>query len=259
MPTRLRLFFTFLLLFSTTASWADAPIKEIEGLKLKISSSNLGGVQKPLMIRSKDEAAIYFDVKSSAALKNEVNFSKQKVLVFVWRGSGQDRLPYVVLESFPEQIRFSYQRGRTRDLRQHFKVFVVRSNVKCSINGQPVEDKTGNALEIKENGKWRPANLPLDSLVNGKAIEVRVRGTLAHGIIAIGGETTGTTIRFGKTTWELDLRKEKLFGSTAERLNGKRVVVTGAVRLQKGVEIAKRTILTVTSIDSASSKDEVLK
>ena len=100
MPTRLRLFFTFLLLFSTTASWADAPIKEIEGLKLKISSSNLGGVQKPLMIRSKDQAAIYFDVKSSAALKNEVNFSKQKVLVFVWRGSGQDRFRTLCLSLF---------------------------------------------------------------------------------------------------------------------------------------------------------------
>ena len=259
MPTRLRLFFTALLLFSTTATWADAPIKEIEGLKLKIPTPDLGGVQKPLMIRSKDEAASYFDLKSLATIKNEVDFSKQKVLLFVWRGSGQDRLPYVVLESFPEQIRFSHQRGRTRDLREHFRVFIVRANVKCSVNGKQLEDKSGNALEIKENGKWRPAKLPPESLGNGKAIEVRVRGTLAHGIIAIGGETTGTTIRFGKTTWELDLRKEKSFGETAERLNGNRVVVTGSLRVQKGVEIAKRTILTVTSIDSASSKDELLK
>ena len=61
-------------------------------------------------------------------------------------------------------------------------------------------------------------------------------------------ETTGTIIRFGKTTWELDLRKNPAFGPDAEKLSGKRVVVTGTVRTQAGIEISKRTILTVESI-----------
>jgi hypothetical protein len=54
------------------------------------------------------------------------------VLVFAWKGSGQDKIEYTVAESYPEQIQFVYQRGRTRDLRTHFKIFVLRANVKWS-------------------------------------------------------------------------------------------------------------------------------
>ena len=66
-------------------------------------------------------------------LKKKVDFSKQTVLLFAWRGSGQDRIEYTVAESFPEQVHFSYRPGRTRDLRSHAKVYVLRSNVKWSM------------------------------------------------------------------------------------------------------------------------------
>ncbi len=108
----------------------------------------------------------------------------------------------------------------------------------------------GQDVEIKEDGKWKPVSLPLAALALGKAAEVKVRGKLTHGIMAIGGETTGTIVRIGKTTWELDLQKAPGFRAAAEKLNGKRVVVTGTVRTKAGVEIAKRTILTVESIDA---------
>ncbi len=251
MPTNL-LVLTLLSLLFATSGWADPPIKKVGGLQLKTAAFDVARAENPLVIQSAAKAATYFDARNLATLKNEVDFSKQQVILFAWRGSGQDRIEFVVLESFPEQIRFSYQRGRTKDFRQHVQVFIVRSNVKCSINGKPVESKTVSNLEIKEKGKWKPAKLPLPGLAKGKIIEVRVRGTLKHGIFAIGGETTGTTIRFGKTTWELDLRNEKTVGSAVESLNGKPVVVTGSLRTQKGVEIAKRTILNVKSISSAA-------
>jgi hypothetical protein len=38
-----------------------------------------------------------------------------------------------VKESFPEQIVFSYKRGRTKDLRSHLKVYVLRSDVKWAV------------------------------------------------------------------------------------------------------------------------------
>ncbi|MAI73693.1 MAG: hypothetical protein CMM01_22730 [Rhodopirellula sp.] len=251
MPTNL-LASTLLSLLFATAGWANPPIKEIGKLQLKTAAFDVAGAEKPLVIQTAAKAATYFDAKNLSALKHEVDFSKQEVILFAWRGSGQDRIEFIVLESFPEQISFSYQRGRTKDFRQHVQVFIVRSNVKCFINGKPVEGKTVSNLEIKENGKWKPTKLPLAGLASGKIIEVRVRGTLKHGIFALGGETTGTTIRFGKTIWELDLRNEKTVGSAVERLNGKPIVVTGSLRTQKGVEIAKRTILNVKSISSAA-------
>lgn len=258
MPPRLLLLSAILSLCSATAGWADEPIRKIEGVQPKATAFGLGGAEKPLVIQSADEAATHFDDKNLATLEKEVDFSKQKVLLFAWRGSGQDRIEFVVLESYPEQVRFSYQRGRTKDLRQHVKVFIIRSNVKCSVNGNPVADELVSDVEIKQNGQWKPTKLPLADLAEGKAVEVRVRGTLTHGIMAIGGETTGTIIRFGKTTWELDLRKNPTFDPAAEKLSGNRVVVTGTVRMQVGVEIAKRTILTVESIGPAVPKDAVL-
>ncbi len=251
MSPRLLLFSSVLPLFFAPAAWADEAIREIERIQPKAAAFDLGVAEKPLTIESADEAATHFDAENLATLKKEVDFSKQKVLLFAWRGSGQDRIEYVVLESFPEQVRFSYQRGRTRDLRQHVKVFVIRSNVEYSVNGKLVTGKLGGGVEVKEDGQWKPAKLPL---AGEKAVEVRVRGTLKRGIMAIGGETTGTIIRFGKTTWELDLGKNPALGPAAEKLDGKRVVVIGTVRTQPGVEIAERTILTVASIAPAKEK-----
>ena len=243
MATKFLLFQTMLSLLFVSTSSATEPIVEIA--EVKAAAFTLDGARRPLLLQSSAEAAAYFGENDLAVLKDKADFSKQKVLVFAWRGSGQDRIEYEVLESFPEQIRFSYQPGRTRDLRPHVKVFAVRSDVKCIANGTIVSN-----LEIKEDGKWIPAKLPLADLRGAKAVEVKVRGILTDGIIALGGETTGTTIRFGKTTWELNLQNKKAFNLAAGRLNGKPVVVSGLVRTQKGIEVATRTILTVESIAS---------
>ena len=243
MAAKLLLFQAMLSLLLISTSSASEPIVEIA--EVKVTAFALDGARRPLLLQSSAEAVAYFGVNNLAALKDKADFSKQKVLIFAWRGSGQDRIAYEVLESFPEQIRFSYQPGRTRDLRPHVKVFAVRSDVKCIANGKIVSN-----LEIKKDGQWAPAKLPLKDLSEGKAVEVRVRGILTDGIIAIGGETTGTTISFGKTTWELNLQNEKTLRRAARILNDKPVVVSGLVRTQKGIEVATRTILTVESIVS---------
>ena len=245
MLIRILVFQATLSLLMLKTSWGSEPIVEIVDVQPKASAFLFDGASKPVVIYSVDEITKYFDAKNSANLKSKVDFSQQEVLVFAWRGSGQDRIEYEVLESFPEQIRFIYRRGRTRDLRQHFKIFVVRSDVKCIVNGKIV-----SPLEVREDGQWSPTKLPLSGLMEGKAVEVRVRGILTNGILAIGGETTGTTIRFGKTTWELELQNQKTLNSAAAKLNGQLVVVSGLVRAQKGIEVAMRTILTVESLAS---------
>ncbi len=42
---------------------------------------------------------------------------------------------------------------------------------------------------------------------------------LQVGVVAIGGETIGKIIGFGRTTWELDLREPPAFRPAAEKLN----------------------------------------
>ena len=117
-----------------TAGVASAQ-EPIESIKVKPENSVFknSNFNKPLVLKSKEEAAKHFGKEAVATLVKAVDFKKQIVLVFAWRGSGGDQLNYTVAESFPEQISFSRKFGRTRDLRSHAKVFALRSNVKWSV------------------------------------------------------------------------------------------------------------------------------
>jgi hypothetical protein len=83
-------------------------------------------------------------------------------------------------------------------------------------------------------------------------IKVEIKGKLATGIVAIGGETTGTTITARGATWDLDLGKNEALHRLAEQLNGKMVQVTGTARVVQGVERGPRTIVTVATLKPAA-------
>lgn len=122
-----------LLPLSISAAEPDAKIPPIQMLKgVRPNSSVFKGSsrRKPLVIKSEKEAAEYFSKDALAALQKQVDFEQEVLLIFAWRGSGQDRLLFDVDESYPEQISFRYKPGRTKDLRQHLYLFALRSNVK---------------------------------------------------------------------------------------------------------------------------------
>ena len=59
----------------------------------------------------------------------QVDFANQKVLIFAWYGSGGDDLTYSTDRTYAENIVFKYKPGRSRDLRAHLHIYVLRSNV----------------------------------------------------------------------------------------------------------------------------------
>jgi hypothetical protein len=91
---------------------------------------------KPVVITSMDEAAGVFGEDALAVLRQSVDFDRQFLLVFGWRGSGGDRLLHEILESDPEQIVFRRKPGVTKDLRRHAAVYALRSGVLWHIKGQ---------------------------------------------------------------------------------------------------------------------------
>ena len=109
-------------------------------------------------------------------------------------------------------------------------------------------DDVAEFIRVKVGGNYADAKLPLQTPAEGQGVEVKIKGKMTHGIMVIGGETTGTVITARKTTWELDVSAPGLRKRAAE-LNGKTVVVTGAFRQKAGVEIAKRTILVVRTLE----------
>ena len=109
------------------------PITELKDLSAEEAVFKGASKTKPVVVKSLKNGAKYFGKEALAKISKAVDFEKQSVLVFAWKGSGQDRLQYVVKESFPEQIMFSYKRGRTKDLKSHLKVYVLRSDVKWAV------------------------------------------------------------------------------------------------------------------------------
>ena len=112
---------------------AVRPIIALTKIEPNAKAFEDSGKKKPLALKSEKEAAKYFEAAQLKKLEAQVDFEKQVVLVFAWKGSGQDKMTFEVAESFPEQITFKYQPGRTRDLRPHVKIYALRSNVKWSV------------------------------------------------------------------------------------------------------------------------------
>jgi hypothetical protein len=82
-------------------------------------------------------------------------------------------------------------------------------------------------------------------------IQVEIKGKLKTGLVAIGGETTGTVIVAKGATWELDFAGNAELQKLAGTLGGKTVIVKGSYEVRAGVEIKQRHIVTVTSLKEA--------
>ncbi len=113
---------------------AFAPIREIRPVPAPRPEvfRREGGASPsaPLALRSAEEVEKHFQPDDAKALAGQVDFDRQLLLLFAWRGSGQDRLEFRVAESLPEQVHFTYTGGLTRDLRPHVRLFVLRSDVR---------------------------------------------------------------------------------------------------------------------------------
>lgn len=124
----------------TTVFAGEKTIKVIQEVTLKYDNASFGKlkkvatVAKPLLIEDDATAAKYFSKDEIAKITKKVDFKTQKLVVFAWSGSGGDKLEIMVLESYPEQVRFSLTRGRTRDLRRHLKLYALRKNVTYSVS-----------------------------------------------------------------------------------------------------------------------------
>lgn len=79
------------------------------------------------------------------------------------------------------------------------------------------------------------------------AITIDCCGRLRHGLVSIGGESTGTTITFDRMVWELNLRNDSARKFAAEHQK-EFVRVTGSLRRVRGTEVRVRWIVDVDQI-----------
>lgn len=191
---------TFSLWIAVNSTVAQDAIKEVEGIELQQSIFEAVDKNRVLVLTSEEDAKSHLSEANFEKLAESVDFETQRVVILAWRGSGGDSVSYDVAESWPEQISIRFKRGMTRDLRPHQKVFTLRSNVSCRVEGNPVD--------LNRKAK------------NNSYIRVEIKGTLQQD----AGEFTVTV---DGSSMSLDFQDASELMETAEKLLGETVLVTG--------------------------------
>ena len=75
-------------------------------------------------------------------------------------------------------------------------------------------------------------------------------GKLRTGVVAAGGETTGTVLTTDKGTFEIQPATDAV-RAQLKKLDGQRVTVHGTLATRPGVEVRERRIITATSVAKA--------
>jgi hypothetical protein len=85
-----------------------------------------GDVRKPTAITSAEELAKAFpDKEWQERIAKQVDFGKEKLLLFRWAGSGGDRISPAAGKGDKAPVVFHYRAGLTDDLRRHFRLFAI--------------------------------------------------------------------------------------------------------------------------------------
>lgn len=117
----------------------DKPlVKELPTKDLKLAPPpDDGGVSfgGPAVVASAAELEKNPVLKDAAAeVKKLIDFDKQKLLVFAWSGSGQDKVAVTAeVKDGKTALAVTYTPGRTRDLRQHVKLFAVPKDAELPV------------------------------------------------------------------------------------------------------------------------------
>ena len=113
-------------------------VKEIPAKDFPLADDKALGVDKPMEISSTNELEKAFGEENAKELSKQIDFEKQKMLVFRWAGSGQDELfASVEGEEEGQELVFGYRGGMTRDLRQHARYYIVDKASDWSVTKLP--------------------------------------------------------------------------------------------------------------------------
>jgi hypothetical protein len=105
-------------------------VVELSVKDVKVVRDRSESPPKPVVIASVDDLAkskLFADDAGRDALAKQIDFTKQKLVLFVWSGSGGDKITAagVRREGAASTAIFTYTRGETDDLRDHAVAFAI--------------------------------------------------------------------------------------------------------------------------------------
>ena len=113
------------------AAGEPGKMREIDTKGVKVDFEK-GRVGEPKTIATADE----FDkaLPGADAVKKQVDFAKDKLVLFAWGGSGGDKLTSKISDD-GKTVTFGYTPGLTRDFRRHVHLFAIPKNADFKIEG----------------------------------------------------------------------------------------------------------------------------
>ena len=90
---------------------------------------------RAIVIKSADELAkakLFADDASRDVINKQIDFTKHKLVLFVWEGSGGDKIA-ASLSKDGKTAEFTYTRGETDDLRDHALAFAVPKDCEVKV------------------------------------------------------------------------------------------------------------------------------
>lgn len=108
------------LMTAISTAAEPAPVRQ---LSVSVKLEAKGKPTTPTIVTSSEELEkAIVDEASRKEVAKLVDFKKEKLAIFAWAGSGQDKITFDTKEG--KKVAFTYAPGRTRDLRQHVAIFV---------------------------------------------------------------------------------------------------------------------------------------
>lgn len=96
-------------------------LRELDAKGIKIDFAK-GKVTTPKVIASADE--LNKAIPDADAIAKQVDFGRDKLVLFAWGGSGGDKLT-AKLSDDGKTVAFKYSPGFTRDFRRHIHLFAI--------------------------------------------------------------------------------------------------------------------------------------
>jgi hypothetical protein len=117
----------------TLAAGEPGKLREIDTKDLKVDFEK-GRVTQPTVITNAEQ----FDktLPGADAVKKQVDFGKDKLVLFAWGGSGGDKLAAKTSDD-GKSVNFNYTPGLTRDFRRHVHLFAIPKDADFKVLGGP--------------------------------------------------------------------------------------------------------------------------
>ena len=106
-------------------------LRPIDAKDLKVDFQK-GKVTAPKLIASADE--LDKTIANADAIKKQVDFGKDKLVLFAWGGSGGDKLSAKISED-GKLVTFGYTPGLTRDFRRHVYLYAIPKTAEFKVEG----------------------------------------------------------------------------------------------------------------------------